>query len=136
MEIRCTFKKMNSSDALRQQAEQKIGEKVEKLSTKPISAHVVFSVYKHQHKVHCSLSGGDGFDFEVEASSEDMYASIDMLVDKLEAQLKRRKERLKKHKNSHNVKQLDPISAIPEEPAMDAEDVIKLEKARSKFAVG
>ena len=96
MQCRFSFKHMKTSEALINYAEAKITQKIEKFSTKPIEAHVTFSVEGHEHIAHCGVTGGDGFNFQVDSSCADMYGSVDLLLGKLEVQLKRQKEKLKK----------------------------------------
>jgi putative sigma-54 modulation protein len=55
---------------------------------------VTLSVEKLEHKAE-ALVRVPGNDIFVEADSADMYASIDDLVDKLDRQLVRRKEKMK-----------------------------------------
>ena len=99
MNFKFTFKHMKTSDALRAYAQEKLTTKIEKFVSKPIEAHVTFGIEHLLNKVHLSLYAGDGFDIQAEQSSSDMYAAVDMLVDKLEAQLKKHKEKLKNHKH-------------------------------------
>jgi putative sigma-54 modulation protein len=129
---------MESSDPLREFAKNKILEKIEKFSTKPIEAHFTFSVNNLLHHAHISLKGGDGFNLQVDASSADMYASIDLLVDKMETQLKRKKEKLKKHKFKDNIHQIRPAldSDDWDSAPIEAEDLIKFERARQKASGG
>lgn len=132
MQFQFSFKHMATSESLQNYAQEKITERVQKFVTKPIEAHVIFTVQKHQHFAHASLHAGDGFSMEVEATSEDMYASIDLLVDKLAVQLKKHKEKLKDHKQP---KLSQSIQAITEsEPAIDAAEVLKYEQARRRQA--
>jgi len=58
--------------------------------------HVVLSVEKLRHKAEATmhLAGNDLF---ADHTEEDMYAAIDGLVDKLDRQLKKHKEKLKDH---------------------------------------
>jgi putative sigma-54 modulation protein len=137
MQLMFSFKHMESSAPLREFAENKIREKIEKFSTKPIEAHFTFSVDNHSHHAHISIKGGDGFSFQVDASSADMYGTIDLLVDKMETQLKRKKEKLKKHKFKDNIRQIRPSldSEDWDSAPIDAEDLIKYERARQK-AIG
>ena len=127
---------MDSSDALRDYSEDKIREKVAKFVSKPIEATTTFSVDRHNHKVTCQLVAGDNFRTQVEAVSEDMYSSVDRMIDKLEVQLKRQKEKLKDHKKAPKISELTseplPIESEmdPDDIAVDADDVIKLEKKR------
>ena len=137
MQFLYSFKHMDSSVALQNYAEEKLSERVLKFVTKPISAHVTFSVIRHQQTVHLSLDAGDGFGIEVGHTSEDMYASIDQLADKLVAQLKKHKEKLKDHKGSRLVKPLTMVLGEveqAEDESVDADDILKYEAARRKLA--
>ena len=58
--------------------------------------HVVLGVEKLRHKAEATMhiSGGDIF---ADAVEENMYAAIDALVDKLDRQLKKHKEKVTNH---------------------------------------
>lgn len=130
MQFRFSFKHMETSPSLEKYAREKIQVEVEKFATKPIEAHVTFSVDKYQQQVICTLTGGDGFKCNVEHSCEDMYGSIDHMIDKLVTQLQRKKEKLKDHKH-FKVRDAAGI-AVPdlhELPDIDASDILKYEKA-------
>jgi putative sigma-54 modulation protein len=132
MQFQFSFKHMATSDALQSYAEDKFQEKIQKFVTKPMAAHVTFSVNRHQHTAHLSFRAGDGFSIEVEHTSSDMYASVDQMVDKLSTQLKKQKEKLKDHKQTKLSTQLETVDA--EEDEVDAGDIIKLEQARRRAA--
>jgi ribosomal subunit interface protein len=131
MQFRFSFKHMETSQALQNYAKEKIRVEVEKFVTKPIEAHVTFSVDRHQHQVICSLAGGDGFTVNVEHACPDMYGSVDHMIDKMVTQLKRKKEKLKDHKAQYkapipfrSVAAEDEFEAAP----IDAGDIVKFEK--------
>jgi ribosomal subunit interface protein len=88
---------MHPSQSLQKYAEEKIRHQVEKFVSKPVEAHVTFSVDNNSRRkiVHCALTAGDGFAVQVEHECDDMYGSIDHVLDKLATQLKRKKDRLK-----------------------------------------
>lgn len=133
MQFQFSFKHMDTSPALQTYAEQKLREKIEKFVSKPIAAHVMFSVLRHQHTAHLSLEAGDGFDLQVEHTSEDMYATIDQLVDKLSRQLQKHKEKLKDHKGQKLGSNLVSMpGAEGEEPAVDADEILKFEQGKRR----
>ena len=78
------------------------------------------------------MDAGDGFGIQVEHTSEDMYASIDQLADKLTAQLKKQKEKLKDHKGNRSR----PLTLVAESDndSVDADDILKYEAARQRMA--
>ena len=66
-----------------------------------IDVNVILSVDNLEQKVEASvhLSGKDIF---VESHDSDMYAAIDILVDKLDRQILRHKEKNFEHRGSHD----------------------------------
>ena len=64
--------------------------------------HVVLSVEKNRHKAEATinLSGGG---LHADAVQDDMYAAIDALVDKLDRQIKRHKEKVTDHHRSEGA---------------------------------
>lgn len=132
MQFSYSFLHMETSDALQSYTEQKVSQQIAKFVTKPIEAAITFSVEKHQHKAHCRVTAGDGFDVKVEHTCGDMYGSVDHMVDKLYTQLQKAKDKIKSHKNEKPSKALSGLEMVDgDEDAVDAEDIIKLENART-----
>lgn len=135
MRFQFSFKHMAVSNALQEYARNKIHPLIDKFSTKPIEAHITFSVDRHLHSANCVLTGGDGFSIHVEHACEDMYGSIDRMADKMSSQLKKKKDRLKEHKTSKNqVRQLMGNGYDADAGEIDAADIIKYEAARKRAA--
>ena len=65
--------------------------------------HVILSVEKDRQKAEAKIDVNRGNLF-AEVVHEDMYAAIDMLIDKLDRQIKKHKEKLTDHKNGTSVK--------------------------------
>ncbi|NOR39830.1 MAG: ribosome-associated translation inhibitor RaiA [Gammaproteobacteria bacterium] len=61
--------------------------------------HVVLSVEKQRHKAEATMNVSGGTLF-ADSVQEDMYAAIDSLVDKLDRQVKKHKEKLTDHHQS------------------------------------
>lgn len=97
METMFTFRNLNATDGLKVHTEDKLG-KLSKYWFKPESAHIILQVENdHSHRAEITLVD-HGEHFISHASSHDMYASIDQAVGKLEAQLRRKKDRHTHHK--------------------------------------
>jgi len=86
MRISYTFRNMESSDAIKNYASEKIG-KVQKYMRAPLHAEVTFSMERHLHRVDLNLTG-DGHQYAGHGQSEDMYATIDQVVDKIARQVR------------------------------------------------
>lgn len=75
MKISVTFRHMNSTEALRAYAEEKIS-KVAKLLNDTCEAHVVLSVERHVHYCHVQSTGG-AFRVRVNGPEVRGHVSID-----------------------------------------------------------
>ncbi len=96
MQVSVTFKHLEPTDAIRSYAEEKVA-KTKKYLDNPVDANVVLSVEKFRHIAEINLMV-NGLAVSATDSTEDMYSSIDNVMDKIERQLRRHKERIKRHK--------------------------------------
>ncbi|MCF6265037.1 MAG: ribosome-associated translation inhibitor RaiA [Desulfuromusa sp.] len=102
MQIAVTFRHMESSDAIRSYVEEKLS-RVKKYIDEPIDAQVVLSVQKKINNRAEVTMVAKGLTMKSTESKDDMYAAIDLMVDKIERQLKRYKDKLKKHKGGNGI---------------------------------
>lgn len=81
-----------------------------------IDVNVVLSVDKLRHKVECNLHTR-GKDIHAEAIEADMYAAIDALIDKLDRQVVKHKEKRSEHRHEGAAVKRDLASGEPQPPA-------------------
>jgi putative sigma-54 modulation protein len=96
MQITTTFRHTEPSDALKAYVEEKV-ERVRKYIDEPITAQVFLTVEKIRHSADVTITA-KGITIKASEETNDMYAAIDMVIDKIERQLQRYKERIKDHK--------------------------------------
>lgn len=96
MNINITFRHLDATDAIKDHVEGKL-EKFKKYLIRPIDVHVILEVEKIRQKCEITLQAKD-FSAVAHEESEDMYASIDNAVHKLERQMQKHKEKIKHHK--------------------------------------
>jgi len=101
MEFHITFRQMDTSESLKAYAREKV-ERVNKYLDRAGAAHVVLSLERHLHHADITLHSGP-FVLRGREKSEDMYASLDLAMDKIERQLLRYKEKLKNHHGRERV---------------------------------
>lgn len=89
---------METTDALKQYAVEKVS-KIKKYLDAPVEVQVVLSVEKFRHIAEVSFII-NGFVVKGQEETEDMYAAIDMVMDKIERQVRRYKDRLKKRRGA------------------------------------
>jgi len=97
MQISVTFRNMESSEALKEYANKKIG-KLKKYLNSSFEAQVNFSVNKKsQHLASVNLFSNSGLNIQGEEKTKDMYSSIDLVMTKLERQIKKHKQKLRNY---------------------------------------
>jgi putative sigma-54 modulation protein len=84
--ISITFRHMVASEAIKTYARDKVT-KLQKFLRQPMTAKVTLSLDKLRHVAETRISSG-GAHLEAKEASEDMYASIDKVIDKLERQIR------------------------------------------------
>ncbi|MGD2082083.1 MAG: ribosome-associated translation inhibitor RaiA [Chromatiales bacterium] len=102
MQISLTGHHVEVTDALRSYVDSKL-ERLERHFDHVIDVHVILSVEKLDQKAEATikLNGASVF---ADATHQDMYAAIDGLVDKLDRQVKKHKEKLTDHRVGNNLK--------------------------------
>ena len=102
MRINLTGHHMDITDSLRNFVESKF-ERLERHFDNMTNIHVILAVEKDRQKAEATIKVNRGRLF-AEAKHEDMYAAIDDLVDKLDRQVKKHKEKLTDHHRSEGSK--------------------------------
>ena len=90
MQVHFTFRNVESSEGVKNYAREKIA-RVQKYLRSPLDADVILFVERHHHCVEMSVRA-DGERYAGHVESEDMYASIDLVVDKVERQVREAKD--------------------------------------------
>ncbi len=99
MEIHFTAKQIKITPAIRQYVEDKL-ERTQKYFDSIVWAQVFLSVEKRSHNAEFVLHA-PGQTFRALATASDLYSAVDLAGDKMSAQIKKFKEKLKnKHKIS------------------------------------
>jgi putative sigma-54 modulation protein len=86
MNVSITFRHMDASEAIKKRAAAKLG-KLQKFLRQPMTAKVTISVDKLKHVAEARVSSG-GAHLEAKESSDDMYTSLDRMIEKLERQIR------------------------------------------------
>jgi len=89
MNITTTARHYQLTPALKEYAETKI-QQLTKYFDNIVNAHIIFALEKYRHSVEASIHV-NGKDFNSREESEDMYVSVDRVVEKLERQIQKYK---------------------------------------------
>ncbi len=95
MQINITGHHMDVTPALRSYVSNKF-ERLERHFDNMTNIHVILSVEKERQKAEATIHVNKRNLF-ADSQHEDMYAAIDVLIDKLDRQVKKHKEKLTNH---------------------------------------
>jgi putative sigma-54 modulation protein len=104
---------MDVTDALKTYAAEKVG-KLEKYLPEGADAVVILGVEKFRHKAEVQIKV-NGILIQAHEETEEMYQSIDKVIDKLGRQVKKYKEKLKGHKVRGEERAVPEAAAAPAE---------------------
>jgi putative sigma-54 modulation protein len=88
--IAITFRQMEATESVKVYATEKLA-KLQKFLRQPMKTQVTLSCQQKLRRAEADVHAG-GEHYHAHESSEDMYASIDRLIDKLERQIRAAKE--------------------------------------------
>ena len=130
MQTSVTFKNIDSSENLRTYVSDKL-DRFDKYLYNPAEASVVLSVEKFRHIAEINIKG-DRLNINGKEETEDMYSSIDMVLDKLEKQIKKSKEKLSEKRSGSKHRERDALSAEPFRIEEDFEKQVKIKHIEFK----
>ena len=126
MKVIITGRHLKLNDDIRVHAEKKL-RKAETYYDRIIEAHMILSAEKHRRIAEVTLSA-KGVVFHAQEETEDIYASIDGVMEKVDRQIRRHKEKLKDRK--HHSKEI--ISDVAEDSETTEPQIIKVRKFAPK----
>lgn len=112
MQIATTFRHMEASDALKSYVEEKLA-RVQKYIDEPINVQVFLTVEKIRHIAEITITA-KGITIKASEETNDMYAAVDAVLDKIERQLRRYKEKIKEHKPANESEERKVRKSIVE----------------------
>ena len=102
MQTSVTFKNLDSSEHLKSYVSDKLN-RFDRLLDNPAGANVVLRVEKFRHIAEINING-DRMTINGKEETEDMYSAIDMVLDKLEKQIKKGKEKTRERRAKAKAK--------------------------------
>ena len=115
MQFAVTFRHMEPTDALKAYARERM-ERVRKYLPDPISCHVVLSTERHNHRIDVNFQLHNGLSIAGHETTENMYSSIDLVIAKIERQVRKYKGKLEGMRaRPHHVQSLPWSHSIIDE---------------------
>jgi len=130
MQTSVTFKNIDSSENLRNYVSDKL-DRFDKYLYNPVEASVVLSVEKFRHIAEINIKG-DRLNVNGKEETEDMYSAIDMVLDKLEKQIKKNKEKLSDKRSGAKYRGRDSLSEESFRAEDDFEKQVKIQNIEYK----
>jgi len=130
MQTSVTFKNIDSSENLRTYVSGKL-DRFDKYLYNPAEASVVLSVEKFRHIAEINIKG-DRLNINGKEETEDMYSAIDMVLDKLEKQIKKSKEKLTEKRSGSKFRGRNKLSSDHFQAEDDFEKQVKIQHIEYK----
>ncbi len=130
MQIAVTFRHIESDDGVKRYVRGKV-QRLQKYLENPREVHVVLSAEKFRHNAEITIIG-NGMTLNSQGRDRDLYAAVDQMVDKIERQIRERREKGRRKR----VNPVPPAVATPasEEPTdeRDASSLIQKRRVLAK----
>jgi putative sigma-54 modulation protein len=98
MQVAITFRHMETDEGVKAYVKEKL-QKLQKYVENPREVHVVLTVEKFRHIAEITIVA-DGGTFNSEGRDNDLYAAVDQMVEKMERQMRERREKVRRKKGS------------------------------------
>ncbi len=150
MQTSFTFRNMEAAEWLKDYADKKLS-KIERYMDKPVSATVTLSIEKFRNVAELKLSA-KGINLQGREEAKEMTLAIDNVMDKVERQIKKYKQKTRNHKDvtsrSENVDadadeydEYDENSKVVEtkkvilEPMSLEDAILEMDESRKMFVI-
>ncbi|MGD9044896.1 MAG: ribosome-associated translation inhibitor RaiA [Desulfobacterales bacterium] len=121
MQTSVTFKNLDPTDTLKSYVRDKL-DRFDRYLDNPAEANVVLLVEKFRHIAEINING-DRLTINGKEETNDMYSAIDMVLDKLEKQIKKNKQKIRERRPGVSAKDIalmeDDINLPDEEPVRE-----------------
>ncbi|MEW6658075.1 MAG: ribosome-associated translation inhibitor RaiA [Thermodesulfobacteriota bacterium] len=117
MQISVTFRQIEPSEALKNYVTERL-HKFKRYLDGPVEAHVVLGLEKFRHLADVTIDS-NGRIIKGRDENADMYAAIDLVMDKIDMQLKKLRDKLRDVKGDRS-RAAAPVEVPEESPEMPA----------------
>jgi putative sigma-54 modulation protein len=113
MKVTVTFRNTEGENWQKEYVEERLG-KLKKYIDNPVEARVILSVEKFRNTAEINLMS-NGLNINSREIEKDMHQAIDNVIEKIERQLKKHKERIRDFKNNQSRSDMSDREAAGEE---------------------
>ena len=130
MQTSVTFKNLDPTDTLKSYVRDKL-DRFDRLLDTPAEANVVLLVEKFRHIAEINING-DRLTINGKEETNDMYSAIDMVLDKLEKQIKKNKQKIRERRPGVKGKTMGLMEADINLPDEEPEREVKIKNIEYK----
>ena len=128
MGLTVTFRHLEPNEALKSYSEEKVL-KIERYVPNLNESQVILSLEKRRHIAEVIVNVNKGKITAKEVSEDNMYSAIDLVMDKIESQARKYKDKLTSHKDQHrkakhNILSVEGVSDNDKADVVRTENVI------------
>ncbi len=125
MQFSVVFRHMEPTDALKSYARERM-DRIHKYLPDPIACHVVLSTERHNHRIDVNFQLHNGLTVAGHETTENMYSSIDLVIAKIERQVRKYKGKVEEQRvRPHHVEPLPWSHSIVNEAFSGFEEPAK-----------
>ncbi len=117
MQVAVTFRHMETDEGVKAYVKEKV-QKLQKYIENPREIHVVLAVEKFRHIAEITMVGNGGA-FNSQGRDNDLYAAIDQMLDKMERQIRERREKVRRKRPSASSSK---VSGPPEGETVEGKE--------------
>lgn len=115
MNVKVLGKDIKITKALKEVIEKKLN-KLDKYFKPEVEAHVTLSVIKNTHSIEITIPFNGVF-LRAEEKGDDMYVASDLILDKLERQIRKQKTRMERRLQGTSLRyDMIPVEKVEDEP--------------------
>jgi putative sigma-54 modulation protein len=130
MQTSVTFKNLDPTDTLKSYVRDKL-DRFDRFLDNPAEANVVLLVEKFRHIAEINING-DRLTINGKEETNDMYSAIDMVLDKLEKQIKKNKQKIRERRPGVNAKNMGLMEADINFPDEELVSEVKIKNIEYK----
>lgn len=130
MQTSVTFKNLDPTDTLKSYVRDKL-DRFDRYLDNPAEANVVLLVEKFRHIAEINING-DRLTINGKEETNDMYSAIDMVLDKLEKQIKKNKQKIRERRPGVKGKNIALMEADINLPDEELEREVKIKNIEYK----
>lgn len=130
MKLHISGRGVEVAPALRRRVEAKVA-KVTRFLPKITEARVVLGLERHRHLAEVTLQT-KGTTLHTEAAASDFHAAVDLAVESLEMQARRRKDRIRARKPRPSRRPTEVVAVAPAEPVVDDGPAVLVRRLAAK----